>query len=105
MVEEFGEGDGGGFGSVDLGVAGGAECGDGEGHGDAVVGAGVDLCAVELLSAGDGETVFVLGEGGTHGFEVLGDEGDAVGLLDAEFLCVADGDAVAGVRGDGGEDG
>ena len=52
--EELGEGDGCSFGSVDFGVAGGAEGGDGEGHGDAVVGAGVDLSTVELLSARDG---------------------------------------------------
>ena len=42
---------------------------------------------------------------GAHGAEIFGDEGDAVGLFDAEFLGVADGDAVAGVGGDGGEDG
>ncbi len=95
----------GGFGAVDLGVSGGAEGGDGEGHGDAVVVAGVDLCAVELLVAGDVEAVFVLGEFGAHGAEVAGDEGDAVGLLDAEFLGVADAHAGAGVGGDGGEDG
>ena len=37
--EELGEADGCGFGSLDFGVACGAECGDGEGHGDAVVAA------------------------------------------------------------------
>ena len=37
VSEELGEADGGGFGSVDLGVAGGAEGGDGERHGNAVV--------------------------------------------------------------------
>ena len=37
--------------------------------------------------------------------EVLDDQRDAVGLLDAEFLGVADADAVAGVGRDGGEDG
>ena len=54
MGEELGEADGGGFGSVDFGVAGGAKGCDGEGHGDAMVGAGVDLGAVEVLVAGDG---------------------------------------------------
>ena len=39
-----------------------------------------------------------------HGFQVLGDEGDAVGLFDAEFAGVADGDSVDGVGCDGGED-
>ena len=82
-----------------LGLAGGAEGGDGEGHGDAVVAAGVDAGAVELLVAGDVEAVFVLGDFGTHGAEVFGDEGDAVGLLDAELLGVADADAVARCRG------
>ena len=65
--EELGEGDGGGFGAVDLGVAGGAERGDGEGHGDAVVGAGVDLGTVKLLVAGDVHAVLVLGDLGAHG--------------------------------------
>ena len=35
--EELGETDGGGFGSVDLGVAFCSQSGDGEGHGDAVI--------------------------------------------------------------------
>ena len=90
---------------MDLGVAGGAEGGDGEGHGDAVVVAGVDLRAVELLVAGDVEAVLVLGEFGAHGAEIAGDEGDAVGLFDAELFGVADAHAVAGVGRDGGEDG
>ena len=105
MGEEFGEADGGGFGALDLGVGGGAEGGDGEGHGDAVIGAGVDGCAVEGLVAGDVEAVGVLGEGGAHGGEVFGYEGDAVGFLDAKLVGVADGDAGAGVGSDGGEDG
>jgi len=103
--EELGEADGGGFGSVDLGVAGGAEGGDGEGHGDAVVGAGVDVRAMEVLVTGNLKAVFVFGESGSHGAEVFGDEGDAVGLFDAELAGITDGDAVGGVRGDGGEDG
>jgi len=103
--EELREADGGGFGTVDDGIAVGLKGGDGEGHGDAVVGAGVDLGAVDVLIAGDGEAVLVFGEFGSHGLEIFGDESDAVGLFDAEFLCVADGDAVVGVRGDGGEDG
>jgi hypothetical protein len=37
--EELGEADGDGFGSVDFGVALGSQGCDGEGHGDAVVGA------------------------------------------------------------------
>ncbi len=37
--EELGEADGCGFSSLDFGVACGAKRGDGEGHGDAVVGA------------------------------------------------------------------
>ncbi len=103
--EELGEADGGGFGSVDFCVAGGTESCYGEGHGDTVIGAGVDLCAVELLVAGDLKAVFVFGEVGSHGFEVFRDERDAVRFFDAEFLCIADGDALIGVGGDGGEDG
>src|ERR1700760_5180083 len=45
----------------------------------------------------------MFGEFGSHGAEVFGDQSDAIGLFDAEFACVAYGDAVAGVRGDGGE--
>src|SRR5271170_3105236 len=103
--EEFGEAYGSCLCTADLGVARGAEGGDGEGHGDAVVRAGVDDCAVQALVAGDLEAVFMFGELGAHGSEVLGDEGDAVGLFDAELFCVADGDAVDGVGSDGGEDG
>src|SRR5882757_8255649 len=58
-----------------------------------------------MLVAGDLEAVFVFGEGGSHGLQIFCYEGDAVGLFDAEFFGVADSDAVAGVRGDGGEDG
>ena len=61
--------------------------------------------AVEALVAGNLEAVGILGELGSHGAEVLGDEGDAVGLLDAEFLGVADDEAVRGVGRDGGEHG
>ena len=70
-----------------------------------MVGAGVDAGAVECLVAGDVQAVFVLCDLGAHGAEVLGDQRDAVGLLDAELLGVADADAVAGVGRDGGEDG
>ena len=103
--EELGEADGCGFGSVDLGVAGGAKGGDREGHGDAVIRPGVDLRAVEMLVAGDVEAVFVLGEGGSHGPKIFGYEGDAVGFFNSEFARVADGDAVGGVGRDGGKDG
>jgi len=103
--EELGEGDGGSFRAEDLAVSGGAQSCDSEGHGDAMVGAGVDGCAVEGLIAGDLETVGVLGEARSHGAEVFGDERDAVGLLDAEFLGVAEDEAVRGERSDGGEDG
>src|SRR3954452_22812669 len=60
---------------------------------------------MEALVAGDVEAVFVFGEGGSHGFEVFGYEGDAVGLFDAELAGIADGDAVDGVGGNGGDDG
>ena len=103
--EKFREGDGGGFGAEYLGVAGGAQGGDGEGHGDAMVGAGVDGGAVEDLVAGDLEAVGVLGEARAHGAEIFGDESDAVGLLDAKFLGVANDYAIRGVGSDGGKDG
>ncbi len=42
---------------------------------------------------------------GSHGAKIFSDESNAVGLFDAEFFGIADGDAVCGVGGDGGEDG
>ncbi len=42
---------------------------------------------------------------GAHGAEVSGDQRDAVGLLDAKLLGVADDEAVCGEGSDGGEDG
>ena len=65
-----------------------------------MVAARVDLRAVELLVARNGEAVFVFGELSSHGFEVLCDQGDAVGLLDAELFGIPDGDAFARVGSD-----
>jgi hypothetical protein len=103
--EELREADGCGLSALDFGVGGGAEGGDGERHGDAVVGAGVDLGPVEGLGAGYFEAVGIFGEDGAHRAEIAGDQVDAVGFLDAEFLGVADDEAVRGVGGDGGEHG
>ena len=44
--EELREADGGGISSLDDGIAFGSKRCDGEGHSDAVVGAGVDLSTV-----------------------------------------------------------
>src|ERR1700733_709881 len=89
-IEEFREADVDGFRALDEGFAFGAESGYGEGHGDAVVAAGINCGAVKSLASGNIEAVFKLGDFGAHGAEVFDDEGDAVGLLDAEFLGVAD---------------
>ncbi len=43
QVEEFGKADRGGFGALDERFAFGAKSGDAEGHGDAVIAAGVDV--------------------------------------------------------------
>ncbi len=83
----------------------GAECGDAEGHRNAVIAAGVDDCAVEVLAAGYVETVFKLLNFSAHRAEILRNKSDAVGLLDAQFFGVADADAAGGVRRDGSEDG
>ena len=69
-----------------------------------MVAAGVDLCAVELLVAGDVHAIGMFGDFGSHSAEVLDDEGDAVGLFDAELVGVADMDASSGVGCDGGQD-
>ena len=100
-IEELGEADGGGFGALDEGFTLGAESGNAEGHGDAVVAAGVDGGAVEGLAAGNVEAVFEFRYFSAHGAQILYNQGDAVGFLDAEFPGVADADAAAGVGGDG----
>ena len=103
--EEFGEGDRRGFCALDLRVAFGAQRGDREGHGDAVVGGGVDGRSVEGLTAGDLEAVGKLRHFSSHGAEISGHQRDAVGLLDPKFLGVAKDQAVCGVRRNGGENG
>ena len=105
QVEELGEADGGGFGALNQGFTFGAEGGNAEGHGDAVVAAGIDDGSVELLAAGDIEAIFELFNFCAHGAKIACDEGDAIGFLDAQFLGVANANAAAGVRADGGEDG
>ena len=81
----------------------GAQGGDAEGHGDAMIAGGVDSCAVERLAAGHVEAVFEFGDFCAHGAEVFGDERDAVGFFDAQFAGVANADAAAGVRRNGRE--
>src|ERR1035437_9709811 len=82
-IEEFREADGGRIGSLDQGLAFCAQSGHAEGHGDAVVAAGVDDGAVQRLTAGHIETVFELGHFGSYGAEILDHQGDAVRFLDA----------------------
>ena len=104
-IVEFREADGGGVGAPDECFAIGAKSGDAEGHGDAMIAAGVDGCAVEGLVAGNFEAVFEFGDLCTHGAEIAGDESDAVGLFDAELFGVADANASGGEGSDGSEDG
>src|ERR1700752_4304218 len=80
-VEEFGEAYVGGFGSPDQRFAFGTKSGDAEGHGDAVVAAGVDDGAMELLAARDIESIFKLFHFCAHGAEITHDECDAVRLF------------------------
>lgn len=104
-IEEFGEADGGGFGALDEGFTFGAQRGYAEGHGDAMISAGVDDGSVQLLSSRDVQSIFKFFHLGAHGAEISRDESNAIGFLDAEFLGIADADAAAGVGADGGEDG
>ena len=90
---------------MNQGLAFGAECSDAEGHGDAMVATGIDNSAMELLPARDVETIFEFFDFSTHGAEIACDQSDAIGLLDAELLCVADANAAACIRADRGEDG
>jgi len=78
---------------------------DGEGHGDAVVAAGVDFGSVKGLTAGNVEAVVEFLDFGAHGAQIGGDQRDAIGLLDTKFLGVANADAVLRVGADGREDG
>ena len=105
QVEELREADGSGVGALDERVAGGAESCDAKGHCDAVIAAGVDGGAMEGLSARNIEAVIKFLDFSAHGAKVLGDEGDAVGLFDAELARAADADAAAGEGRDSGEDG
>ena len=88
-IEELREAYGGRVGTLDEGFSRGAESSHAEGHGDAVIVGGVDGGAVKGLAARYVEAIFELGEFGSHGAEVFRDEGDAVGLFDAEFFGVA----------------
>lgn len=83
----------------------GAEGGDGAGHGDAMVAAGVDFGGVELLLSGDVEAI---GEGldvCAEEAEVGGGGFDAVGFLDSEFGGVLDEEALVAACAEDGEDG
>jgi len=102
-IEEFGEADFRGLCALDERVAFGAQRGHGERHGDAVVSAGIDGGAVQLLASRDIKAIFELFHFRTHGAQVACDQGDAVRLLDAQFFRIANADAAAGIRGDGGE--
>ena len=75
QIEEFREADGGGFGALDQRVAFGAKGGDAEGHGDAVVAAGVDGGAVKVLAAGDIEAIFEFLDFGAHGAKIAARRG------------------------------
>src|SRR4029077_18630795 len=99
------EGDDGGVGAIDLGVTLGPQGGDGEGHGDPVIAEGVEVGAVQFLAAGNGDAIFVFFDLGSPGTQVGGNGFNAVALLDAKFLGVADADALFGEGRDGGEHG
>ncbi len=103
QIEKLREADGDGVCALDERVAGGAEGGDAEGHGDAVIAARIDLSAVEGLAAGNIEAIIELGDFSAHGAKVFYDEGDAVGFLDAQLPRAADANAAACERRDGGE--
>ena len=85
------------------GFAFGAESGDAESHGDAVIATGVDDGAVKLLATGNIEAIFELFNFGAHGAEIARDERDAIGLLDAQLFGIANANAAAGIGRDGGE--
>ena len=101
QIEKLRKTDGGRFRALNQCLAFGAQRGDAECHGDTVVAAGVDGSAVKSLAAGHIESVLELLDLGTHGAQVPRDERDAIGLLYAQFLRVADANAAAGVGSDG----
>ena len=68
-----------------------------------MIAAGVDGGAVQRLAAGNIEAVLEFRDLGAHGAEILCHQGDAVGLLDAQFAGAADANAAAGEGRDGRE--
>jgi hypothetical protein len=90
---------------LNQGLALSAECGDAESHGDAMISARVDHRAVERLSTGDVEAILELFNFCAHRAEISGDKGYAIRFLNAEFFCIADANAAAGIGTHSCEDG
>ena len=90
MVEEIGIGLVDGLGAVDHNFAGGAACGDGGHHGDAVVVVRIDLAAGKGIDALDDEVVTGNAHLRAQCGELAGGGDQAVGFLDTETGAVAD---------------
>jgi len=105
QAEELREADGDALRTLDERFALGPQSCYAEGHGDAVVVSGIDGCAMQRLASGDIESIFELFDLGAHGAQILDDQSDAVGLLDAQLLRVADANAAARIGRDGRQDG
>ena len=59
---------------------------------------------MQSLAAGNIEAIVELLDFGTHGAQISRHQGDAVGFLDAQFLCLADANAAASEGTDGSQD-
>src|SRR6185437_4893531 len=88
--EELREGNRRGLGSVDLGISSRAQRSNGERHGDAMIVGGIDAGAVQRLIARNLQAVEILLQLGAHRTQVPSDQRNAIRLLDAQLLRVAD---------------
>jgi hypothetical protein len=87
FLKKRGEGNGGAIGVTDDGVSIGGEAGDGKGHGDTVVAAGIDFGAPQFsgAKAGNLEAVRAFFDHGVHAAKIFSKRGDAVAFFDTKF--------------------
>ena len=103
QIKKLRKADGCSLGALDQGISLGAQGGYAEGHGDAMVAAGVDGRSMQSLTAGDIEPVLKLLHVRAHGPQIARDQSDAIRFLDAQFLRIANADAAARAGSDGGK--
>ena len=88
---------------MDFSVTRSAQSRNRKSHGNPVIVSRVDLRPVQALVARNFQPIRLLGKLSSHGAEIFCDQGDAVGFLDAQLLCVANDKAIRGKGSDRGE--